>query len=134
LRSPSGYYRTKEVNVRADLTAAQTAHDAYLAAKTGKRNAVRTQKLTDGNAGVFIIAVRDVLKRHLGTSWSEMWEQAGFANGSFALPDALVDRLALLGNLNTYLSAHAEYAAAPLGVTADAADSRCACGRTCVPR
>src|SRR5436190_6680098 len=68
-----GLLQNKEANILTDLNAARTADNIYQAAKTGKLTAVQAQKAADESASAFIVVARDVLKTHLGTSWSQMW-------------------------------------------------------------
>src|SRR2546423_14633823 len=65
--------QNREISIRSDLNAARTADNTYQAAKTGKLNAVQAQNTADDAASRFIVTARDVLKTHLGTSWSQMW-------------------------------------------------------------
>src|ERR1043166_3210647 len=72
-----GLKQNKEVNVHADLVDLLTKDTTYRAARTGKLNAVAAQ----GKAAIaFIIIARDLLKPHLGTSWSQMWVEADFTD------------------------------------------------------
>ena len=114
--------QNKEANVRADLTQARAADNTYQAAKTGKLTAVQAQKVADQNARAFITLARDVLKPHLGTSWSQMWAEAGFASGSLAVPATLAERMELLMSLKTFFTAHNTLQVTSAGVTSVIAD------------
>jgi hypothetical protein len=116
-----GLQQNKELNMRTDLAAARAADNTYQAAKTGKLNAVQAQTTADRNASAFIMLARDVLKPHLGTTWSQMWAEAGFVGGSLSVPDALAERMALLMSLNMYFTAHNAQEVASAGVTHGAA-------------
>ena len=118
-----GILQNKAEPMRGALTAARTADDTYQAAKTGKLNAVQAQSTADRNARAFIMITRDMLKPHLGTSWSQMWAEAGFVGGSLAVPATLAERLELLMSLKTYLTAHGAYQSEQMGVTSVDANS-----------
>ena len=67
---------------------------------------------------MLLMLTRDNLKPHLGNKWSQMWMEAGFLNGKLSLPGTQGGRLALLGTLQAYLTAHSTYAVESVGVTA----------------
>jgi hypothetical protein len=72
-----GLKQNKEVNVHADLVDLLTKDTTCRAARTGKLNAVAAQGTADEAAIAFIIIARDLLKPHLGTSWSQIgWRRA----------------------------------------------------------
>jgi hypothetical protein len=115
--SAVGLLQNNEFNLRQDLNAARAAENNYQAVKTGKLTAVQTQKTADQNATAFIMLVRDVLKPHLGTTWSQMWSEAGFVSGTLKVPESISERLELVMSLKTYLTAHVPYQSSQVGVT-----------------
>jgi len=110
-----------EANVRADLQAATAANNLFQAARTAKADAIKAQRSADKNARAFIVIARDVLKPHLGTSWSQRWSGTGFNYNSLAVPKALAERRALVESLKAYFTAHPQYEVSQTGVTAGAA-------------
>jgi len=105
------------VNIDADLAAARLAESLFQAARTGKLNAFAAQAAADEDARAFIMKARDVLKVNLGTSYSQLWSEAGFTNNSIALPSSLAQRIALLMTLKAYFLAHLAHESPDLGVT-----------------
>jgi hypothetical protein len=119
--SAVGLVANNEFNIRQNLNAARAAENAYQAARTGKLTAVQAQKTADENARTFIVLVRDILKPHLGASWSQMWSEAGFVSGSLKVPSSVAERLELVMSLKTYLIAHTSYQSEDLEVTPEGA-------------
>ena len=113
--------RNKEANVSADLQSATAANNLFQAARTAKADAIKARRTADKNARAFIVIARDILKPHLGTSWSQRWMGTGFHHNSLAVPKALADRRALVENLKAYFTAHPEFEVSQAGVTAAAA-------------
>jgi hypothetical protein len=119
-----GLMQNNAANITTDLDNARTLENTFQAARTGKLNAFTAQRTADQNARAFIVKARDVLKTHLGTSWSQMWSEAGFVNGSLAVSDTIAERIALLMSLSAYFAAHPGQQANELSVTAAAAASQ----------
>ena len=113
-----GVLQNTEAKVRADLLAAQTAQNNYVASRAAKIGLTTAQTVADSNAKAFIGITRDVLAVTLGGQWSQVWEATGFPNQSLAIPTTLEERQALLAALQAYLTANPTKENAPLGVTA----------------
>jgi hypothetical protein len=113
-----GILQNTEAKVRADLLAAQTAQNNYVASRAAKIGLTTAQTVADSNAKAFIGITRDVLAVTLGGQWSQVWEATGFPNQSLAIPATLEERQALLPALQAYLTANPTKENAPLGVTA----------------
>lgn len=113
-----GIKQNDEAAVRAALTAAQNAHDAYSVARSQKRTRGTAVRVADSNARAFIGVTRSVLVPYLGGQWSASWLPTGFSNQSLAIPPTTAERQALLQSLQTYLTANAAQANAPLNITA----------------
>jgi hypothetical protein len=107
-----------EAKVRADLLAAQTAQNNFVASRAAKIGLTTAQTVADSNGKAFIGITRDVLAVTLGGQWSQVWEATGFPNQSLAIPSTLEERQALLPALQAYLTANPTKENAPLGVTA----------------
>ena len=119
-----GIEHNTETVIRGVLTPAGTAENTYQAAKAAKSVAVAAQKSADVSAREFITMTVTVLKKHLGKTWSPLWAEVGFVNGSLAVPSKISQRLGLLLSIKTYLAAHTGYEADQVAVTADAAEDR----------
>jgi hypothetical protein len=113
-----GILQNTEAKVRADLLAAQTAQNNYVASRAAKIGLTTAQTVADSNAKAFIGITRDVLAVTLGGQWSQVWEATGFPNQSLAIPAKIDERQALLAALQAYLTANPTKENAPLGVTA----------------
>lgn len=112
-----GIGQNTEVRMRAELLAARAANTEYDNAGDGKRTAVNTQTTADSAGRGFILKSVGVLKNYLGTTWSEVWEPAGFRSGSLAVPSVMAARQTLLADLRDYLAAHPAEEVAALEVT-----------------
>jgi hypothetical protein len=104
-----GMQLNKEAPMRLSLANARAAHNSYQAARTAKLNAAQTVRSADADARAFIIIARDNLKPRLGSSWSQMWAEAGFTGGSLAMPKTRAKRMELVMSLKTYFTAHQNY-------------------------
>ena len=90
---------------------------------TARITATKAQTAADKDGKQFIVKTRDVLKPFLGTSWSQAWEQAGFQNGSLAVPPAIPTRMELLKRLQIHLTDNPTQENAPLQITKALAES-----------
>jgi hypothetical protein len=115
--------QNKETNILSDLDAAAASENIFQAARSAKLDAVKDQRTADKSARAFIVTARDVLKPHLGTSWSQLWAEAGFVNNSLAVPKAQANCIALLIKLKSYFAAHPAHEVAQMGATAAAAEN-----------
>jgi hypothetical protein len=111
-----GLLQNTEARIRADLTAAQTAENAYQTARLAKVNSVAAQNAADSNGKAFIATAKNVLSPILGGSWSTAWAPAGFTT-SLSTPVKIAERMTLLGTLRDYFTAQPTHENAPLGVT-----------------
>jgi hypothetical protein len=118
-----GLMQNRTANLGPEFEAARTAENTFQAARTGKLNAFAAQATAEEDALAFLVKARDVLKVHLGNSYSQMWNEAGFKDNSIALPTALPKRIPLLVNLKAYFIAHPPHESPDLGVTAAAAEA-----------
>lgn len=89
--------------------------NAYNAAKAAKVAANSNRRTVENSARTFCTSAVGMLKNYLGAQWNSQWQEAGFINGSLAIPD---DPVALLGTLRGYFTSHAAHENAPLGLTA----------------
>lgn len=119
-----GVKQNKEADVRAVLTAAQTAENLYQTARSFKTTQTAAQTLADSNAKAFIATSKRVLENYLGAQWSNAWVTAGFVNGSTAIPRTIEERQACLTALKNYFTANAAHENAPLSVTAALANAQ----------
>lgn len=103
------------------LTAARKSEADFQKARLDKIEATTAQTTADSNAKAFIATAKRVLIPHLGATWSTVWAQVGFVNGSLETPTSLDERFTLLGTLRDYLTAQPAHENAPLGITAAAA-------------
>lgn len=106
LQTALGIMHNTETVVRADLLAALTANNAYQAAKSARLAATDVQTTADTNGTTFITTARDVLKKTLGSRYSQAWDEVGFTGRSLAVPGTQDQRTALLKSLELYLAAH----------------------------
>ncbi len=107
--------------MQAALDAARTAETAFQAARQGKLTATTAQTIADSNAKAFAATAKRILVPHLGATWSTVWAQVGFVNGTIETPKTIAERLALIASLRDYLASHTAQENAPLGITAAAA-------------
>lgn len=114
--------QNKEADVLADLAPARTAELSYQESKGTKLAATKARQTADKNGRAFIKAARQLLEKHLGPIWSQMWAAAGFVNGSFKIPRVLSERIALIKSLSDYFAAHPGYEADQIGITGSAAE------------
>ncbi len=115
--STIGIMHNTEAVLRGELTAARAANNQFQAAKSAKLSTTDAQDTADANAVQFITAARDVLKTKLGASYSQAWDEAGFASQSLAVPSTLSKRMELLKSLELYFTAHPTHEVAALNVT-----------------
>ena len=120
LQTAIGVKQNTETLTRADLAAAISANGTYQATKTARLQAVAGERLVDSDAKLSLRTARDVLKKPLGDVYTQSWAEVGFLNNSLALPATLGGRIALLGSMAGYFTAHATLEVASLGVTAAA--------------
>lgn len=76
------------------------------------------QNKADAEARKFILAAKKVLGEKLGDQWSSAWAEAGFVNGSLAVPGTLGERESLLLTISQYLVSHPAAESTDLDVTA----------------
>lgn len=119
-----GIQHYKEVKIRADLTAARTAEQTYVNARTAKIAATGVQTVADSNARAYLSAASNVLAVHLGSQYSAAWDPTGFPNQSTGVPRTMAERQELLASLQAYFTANAAQEAASLNVTAAIAGTR----------
>ncbi len=117
-----GLLQNTEARIRSNLTALQTAQQAFLTARTASVNATAAKQAADANGRAFIAAAKGVLAPVLGGQWSSAWLPTGFVN-SLAVPKRIDERLTLLGMLRDYFTANTSHENAPLNVTAAQATS-----------
>lgn len=104
-----GLRQNTEAPLRADLSAAQAAQNAFKAAADRKSALVTAQTVADSNGRAFLAAARGILVPILGSGWNSSWEAAGFPDGSTSVPSTIAERQALLLALQNYLAAHPDY-------------------------
>ena len=112
-----GVMHNTESVLRSQLAGARTANNLFQAAKAARLAATEGQTAADANAVKFITAARDVLKPHLGGTYSQAWDQAGFNSQSLAIPGTLSKRMELLKSLELYFADHGAFEIAALSVT-----------------
>jgi len=115
--STIGIMHNTETVLRGELTDARTANNQFQAAKSARLSTTDAQDTANANAVQFITAARDVLKTKLGASYSQAWDEAGFASQSLAVPSTLSKRMELLKSLELYFTAHPAHEVAALNVT-----------------
>lgn len=116
-----GLMHHTEALLRANIASARTADEAYKTLKSAKPAATLAAQATDKAARKFISTAREVLKPHLGDLWSQAWEQAGFVNGSYGVPDKRDERVELVRRLADYFDNNPTHENAQLGITSAAA-------------
>src|SRR5205085_11742629 len=94
--TPLGILHHKELPLRTQLGLTRTKQNTYQNARACKVTALEELADADRTATELIVATRDVLKPHLGTSWSQSWVETGFVTNSLEVPLSRAGRLALL--------------------------------------
>ena len=100
-----------------DLVAANTAHKLGKQESKTRRQTVKSVRAT---AATFSTLVREHIKPTLGNRYSEQWNAVGFA-GSLQVPRKPETMLALLLNLNGYLTANPSMGSVDSNLTAERA-------------
>ena len=106
-----------EEQVLTDLNAFIAAENGFNAARSAAHAASDLYQTTLGEVYAWLQAARNVLVPKLGLRWSTAWAQAGFINGSTAVPRRLEDRLALVLALFAFFRDNPSYQVASLDVT-----------------
>lgn len=103
----------------------QAGTDSFVAADKGFNDARSAQQAAydifhadDDALTAWLTKARAVLVTFFGLRWSTQWAQAGYINGSTAVPSTISDRLALALRVTAFFAANPSFEAASLGVTA----------------
>lgn len=103
----------------------QAGTDSFVAADKGFNDARSAQQTAydlfhgdDDALTAWLTKARAVLVTFFGLGWSTQWAQAGYINGSTAVPSTISDRLALALRVTAFFAAKPSFEAASLGVTA----------------
>ncbi|MBA3833274.1 MAG: hypothetical protein H0X34_15545 [Chthoniobacterales bacterium] len=114
----------------ASKTAFRNVGNTFNTSRNTLRNAYEVSKPAQDALYEWLLTVRAVLARRLGSRWSVAWAEAGFVSTSTAVPKTIEGRIALGLALVTYYTDNPSYEVADLDVTAakateltDAADS-----------
>ena len=113
-----------ETQVSDDLNALIVTEDAFNAARSAAKAGSDVYQAALVAAYEWLTAARLVLLPKLGRRWSTAWAQAGFINGSTAIPQRVEERLSLVLALSTFFQNNPTYEVASLGVTAAIATTR----------
>lgn len=110
-----------ETGIRAaatNMTAARESVQLGRGTLRTRQAAVRTAMKA---AALFITLMRELLKAHLGSQYSQAWDVVGFV-GSLGKPRTTAKMLLLLATIKSYLTANAARENAALNLTAAQAD------------
>jgi hypothetical protein len=101
-----------------NLDAFVTADGTYNSARSAAH--AQSALYQDSLAAVhtWLLTARGVLVDKLGRRWTTAWAQAGFVNGSTAVPRRTQEQLSLLLTLSGFFTANPTYQNAALGITA----------------
>ena len=117
-----GVAQNTEAKVRADTTALRTAQTAYEGERAAQSVRMQDQSLQDGLARDWLTKYRRRLALFFPDSWTPQWGEAGFSDGSTAVPKTIGGRQELLAFAGTFLAANTQYADAPLQIEGTQAD------------
>lgn len=106
-------------NVPPATTGAKATWNTAKAAKTAATAAARTAR---SNARLIAQTCVGVLKPRLGTSWNSTWQNAGFTNGSLAIPD---NPMTLLQQVASYFKANPTHEVPNITPTVSATAAGC---------
>ncbi|HEY1584001.1 MAG TPA: hypothetical protein VGF73_12975 [Chthoniobacterales bacterium] len=96
-------------------------NDAETQFNTGRktlRDAQRTAGGAEQALYTWLCAAKAVFVSHFGLRWSADWAAIGFVTASTAIPARIADRLALAGDIVTFLTANPSYENSSSNVTA----------------
>jgi len=106
LETTVGVKQNTEAAVRLDMAGLVTAKMAYDTLVASGKTLTATLTVAKSNARGFCAAVRDRLKRFLGSQASDAWQEAGWNAQSIAVPATSERLLPLLGSIGSYFTAH----------------------------
>ena len=118
-----GLLQCTEANIRLRIATTNGAQAAYGAAKSARGLAFKAKAAADEDVRKFLSNYVKVLGHFLGTNWSSAWEEAGFTQGSLALPDTVDARAGMLPVAKAYLVAHPGHQDGVMAVNESTADA-----------
>jgi hypothetical protein len=104
-----GVAQNTEAKVRADITALRTTQTAYEAERADQSKRVADQSLEDESAKAWLTKYRRRLSFFFPDSWTPQWGEAGFSDGSTAVPRTIGGRQELLASAGPFLTANTQY-------------------------
>lgn len=114
----AGLVKNTAAAIRTDLDALINTRAAFKQAETDKVPAYTALRTADSNGKGFIARSINVLKIHLGNSWSDAWVATGLPDNTVGIPGTQDKRYTGLGGLKAYFTNNAAHENVPLNVTA----------------
>jgi hypothetical protein len=104
--------------LQARLDAYTASTDAFNRARSAQQAAYDTFHLADDALKAWLTNVGAVLTIFFGSRWNAQWVQAGYANGSSAVPKSIENRMGLAQRLCDFFAANPAYEIPVLKITA----------------
>lgn len=118
LATPLGLTLITTAQMEANLAAFTAQDTAFNAARSARQTA--SDGFTAAMAAVYPweLAVRNILVARFGTRWNTRWAQAGFTNGSTAIPAKIQDQLGLALALVHFFTVNPTFEVPTMNLTA----------------
>lgn len=117
--SQLGLQQNTAASLAGILAAAKTAEQAFQGSRAIPGDTLTpAQSEADAAAKKYFQTAKKILGEKLGDQWSAAWAEAGFVNGSLAVPAKIGERESLLLTISQYLVKHPGSENADLNVTA----------------
>ncbi|SRR5581483_4839497 len=97
-----------KASIAADLADARAKQTAYNTADTALSDAHSALRVADSNVKAFLAKAKKAITTVKGGDWQPLFAEAGFAEGSLALPDTQDGRFAMIEKLSGFFITHAD--------------------------